>query len=114
MKALASMVGIVIAGCAATPGVAPTGPDSFMVSRQAATGFSGIGNLKQETLREAGEFCASRSQHLRVISTSESQPPYVLGNYPRVEVNFMCLASGDRDLTRPALEPIPNTVIKVK
>lgn len=30
-----------------------------------------------------------------VVSTTETQPPYVLGNYPRSEVQFKCVLAGD-------------------
>lgn len=40
-------------GCAANTGVVQIGQDTFMVSRQAATGFSGSCNLEAEAFREA-------------------------------------------------------------
>jgi hypothetical protein len=84
-----------LVGCAANSSVAPTGPDSFMVSRQAATGFSGSGTLKAEALSEAGQYCTERGKVLYVTNTTEAQPPYVLGNFPKAEVQFMCLAAND-------------------
>lgn len=44
---------LVLSGCASNSGVVGTGPDTFMVSRQAATGFSGLGTLKADAIREA-------------------------------------------------------------
>ncbi|MGY4502004.1 hypothetical protein ACVWYH_005961 [Bradyrhizobium sp. GM24.11] len=85
----------VLAGCAANSGVAPTGPDSFVVSRQAATGFSGSGTLKGEALTEAGQFCASQKKTLLVTDSKEAAPPYVMGNFPKAEVGFMCLPADD-------------------
>jgi hypothetical protein len=94
-----------LSGCATNSGVVPMGPDTFMVSRQAASGFSGMGSLKADAYREAGEFCLKTGKTVRVISTNESQPPYIFGNFPRAEVNFMCLSSGDPELTRPKPAP---------
>ena len=91
----------VLAGCAANSGVAPTGPDSFVVSRQAASGFSGSGTLKGEALTEAGQFCASRNKTLLVTDSKEAGPPYVMGNFPKAEVSFMCLAADDPRLAAP-------------
>jgi hypothetical protein len=99
---LAAFFPVVFVGCAANSGVAPTGPDSFMVSRQAATGFSGSGNLKAEALSEAGQYCAARSQVLLVTNSKEVGPPYVMGNFPKAEVEFMCLNPGD-----PRAAPAP-------
>jgi hypothetical protein len=85
-------IGIVLlVGCAVNSGVVATGPDTFMVSRQAATGFSGLGDLKAQALREANKYCADKGKSMQEINTSESKPPYILGNFPRVEVEFRCL-----------------------
>src|SRR3979409_1844548 len=102
IKLFAVVLPMALAGCAANSGVAPTGQDSFMVSRQAATGFSGSGNLKAEALTEAGQYCAARSQVLFVTNSKEVGPPYVMGNFPKAEVEFMCLNPGD-----PRLVPTP-------
>jgi len=72
-----------LTACASNPVVAPLGGDRYFVSHQAATGFSGIGTLQAEVLREADAFCDSKQKRLEVVSTKESKPPYVLGNFPR-------------------------------
>ena len=90
-----------LAGCAANSGVAPLGSDTFVVSRQAATGFSGSGNLKAEALTEAAQYCSSQSKSLLVVNTKEAAPPYVMGNFPKAEVEFMCLLPSDPRLGAP-------------
>lgn len=101
-----------ISGCASNSGVAPLGPDTYLISRQGASSFTGLASLKAECLREAAEFCAKEAKQFKVVNTSESSPPYIFGNYPRVEVQFVCLRAGDRDLTRPVLEKAPDVVIE--
>jgi len=103
-----------LTGCAAKSGVVPIGPDTYMVSRQAATGFSGLGNLKAEAFQEANEYCRGQNKYIRVVNTTESAPPYVWGNFPRAEVQFMCLDKTDSELTRPKMEKAPDTVIEIK
>jgi hypothetical protein len=105
IKLFAVVLPMALTGCAANSGVAPTGPESFLVSRQAATGFTGSGTLKAEALSEAGQYCAARSQVLLVTNSKEVGPPYVMGNFPKAEVEFMCLNPGDPRLAPP---PIPN------
>lgn len=100
-SAALAAIAVALTGCASNPGVAPLGPDTYSVTRQAATGFSGLGSLKVKALRQADTFCKKQGRVLRVLQTNESQPPYVLGNFPRAEVEFMCLAPGDSELTRP-------------
>lgn len=92
---------LLLVGCAASSSnVAPMGPDSFMVSRQAATGFSGAGTLKAEALAEAEQYCAGRGKVFQATNVTEAQPPYVFGNFPKAEVQFTCLAAGDPRLAR--------------
>jgi hypothetical protein len=83
-----------------------------MVSRQAATGFSGLGTLKADAIAEAKAFCHNRSLEFRVLNTAESKPPYLAGNFPRAEVNFMCLRAGDPELSRPKLQQQPDVVVE--
>jgi hypothetical protein len=92
---------VLISGCASNSGVVQIGTDTFMVSRQAATGFSGSGTLKAKAFQEANQYCVNLHKKLQVVSTNEAQPPYVLGNFPKAEIQFMCLDMGDAELARP-------------
>jgi hypothetical protein len=105
---------LLIAGCAANSGVVPIGQDTYMVSRQAATGFSGMGTLKAEAFREASQYCTGNGKSVQVVNTTEAQPPFILGNFPKAEVQFMCLNKGDADLQRPKLQKGPDTVIETR
>ncbi|MGA9340970.1 MAG: hypothetical protein WBV61_01380, partial [Rhodanobacteraceae bacterium] len=71
-------------------GVVRTGPQTYMVSRQAASGFTGMGTLKADAMREANAYCAKQGRVADLISTHESPPPYILGNFPQVEIEFGC------------------------
>lgn len=114
MKHLAVGVAIALSGCAANSGVVPMGEDTYMVSRQAATGFSGSGTLKAEALKEANQFCVEQGKSLQVIHTEEARPPYILANFPKAEVQFMCLSAGDAEMQRPRLRKEPDTVIEIQ
>ncbi len=114
MKVILLTTIILLAGCASNSGVVQIGQDTFMVSRQAATGFSGSGDLKAETFREANQYCASQNKSLQVVSTSEAKPPYIFGNFPKAELQFMCLDAKDAELTRPKLRKEADTVIEIR
>lgn len=96
-----------LAACASNPGVAPIGPDTYIVTRQAATGFSGAGSLMVNALREANTYCANQKRSMVVVSTEQSHPPYIFTNFPRAEVQFRCLVPGDPQLSRPTLRKDP-------
>lgn len=100
--------------CASHTGVVPMGRDTYMIAKQQATGFPGLGNMKAEIIGEASRHCAGIDKELMIVSTQETQPPYVLGNYPRSEIQFMCLAKGDPELQRPKLVKTPDTVIELR
>ncbi|MFZ0725586.1 MAG: hypothetical protein WAM61_07330 [Desulfobacterales bacterium] len=114
MKSFLLLGLLILSGCAANSGVVPIGPDTYMVSKQAATGFPGLGNLKAEAFKEANQYCTGQGKYIRVVNTTETAPPYVFGNYPRAEIQFMCLDEKDPDLTRPKMEKAPDTVIQIK
>ena len=101
-------------GCASNSGVIPIGKETYMVSRQAATGFSGSGTLKAEAFSEARDFCKKQNKNLQVVNTNEAQPPFVFGNFPKAEVQFMCLSSNDPELNRPKLRKDAGTSLNVK
>ena len=79
-----------LAGCASNTGIVPMGQGVYMMAKQQATGFPGLGNLKAEILQEANAHCSRLNRPIRVTNVTETQPPYILGNYPRVEVQFVC------------------------
>jgi hypothetical protein len=91
MKKLFSIGALLLSGCAANSGIVVTGQDSYFVSRQAATGFTGMGTLKAEALGEAGLFCGSKGKTLEVIGENDAKPPFILGNFPKTEIRFKCV-----------------------
>jgi hypothetical protein len=94
----------VLSGCEANSGVVPMGQGTYMVSRQAATGFTGSGTLKAKALREANDFCENQGKCLKVIRVIEARPPYIFTNFPKAEVNFMCLDPNDPRLKEDVSE----------
>lgn len=113
-KLYTALLSAFIIGCAANSGVTTIGKDTYLVSRQAATGFSGLGNLKAEVFQEASQFCERSGKNLQVVSTHETAPPYIFGNFPKAEIQFMCLEEKDAELGRPKLRREPSSVIEIK
>jgi hypothetical protein len=77
--------------CAKNSGIVKVGNNKFMVSRQAATGFSGMTTLEADAMSEAYAECNKANQEVAIISREQSEPPYVFGNFPRVEILFRCV-----------------------
>ena len=115
MKKLSiAALSVFLSACASHTGVVSIGKDTYMVAKQAATGFPGLGNLKAEIIAEGSSHCMKLGKQFQLVSTQETQPPYILGNYPRSEIQFMCLDSTDRDLQRPKLNKTPDTGIEIR
>ena len=79
------------------------GKDTYMIAKQQATGFPGLGNMKAEIIAEGNSFCRNQQKEFQIVSTNETQAPYILGNYPRSEINFMCISGTDSEHQRPKL-----------
>lgn len=82
------------------------GNNTYMITRQAGTGFSGSGTLKAKALHEASKFCEKQGKQMKVVAITEAKPPYILANFPKAEVVFKALDVGDPELkTESAVDP---------
>lgn len=91
MKILLLGLFFLFVGCAEKSGVYPSGKNTYTISNQAATGFSGLQDIKSEAYEEASLFCKQKNQDFEVVNVESTQPPYILGNYPRVDLQFKCI-----------------------
>lgn len=89
-RLLALGIASILAACASQTGVVPNGQGGYLIAKQAATGSPGLGNLKAEAMQEANQYCASQGREFVLTNAKETQPPYVMGNYPRTEIEFRC------------------------
>ncbi len=87
------LVGLAVTACASHTGVVALGNDQFMIAKQQATGFPGLGNMKAEIIQEGTQHCVALGRQFELVSAQETQPPYILGNYPRSEIQFRCVAA---------------------
>jgi hypothetical protein len=72
---------------AATPG-----SPSFRVFQQGATGFVSIQSVREDAEQRANEFCDRKGKTMASLTETTSTPPYILGNFPRIEIVFECIA----------------------
>jgi hypothetical protein len=92
MKKMLVALSVTLVGCASNSGIVPMGSDTYMVSRQAATGFSGMGTLKAEAMKEAYDQCQKTGKSVKVLEAIDAQPPYIFGNFPKTELRFKCMS----------------------
>lgn len=86
------LIVIFAAGCASNSGVIPMGSNTYMVSRQAASGFTGMGTLKAEAMKEAYAQCQQTGKSVQILEAIDAKPPYIFGNFPKTEIRFKCVA----------------------
>ena len=79
-----------LAACASNTGVIAIGQNQFVIEKQQATGAPGLGNLRADVYVEANAFCATQGGSVETLNYEQTNPPYILGNYPRVSLTFGC------------------------
>lgn len=65
-------------------------PEIFRVYDRAASGFVSIGATREGLEERARKFCEDKGKSLKVLESEQSNPPYILGNFPRMELIFIC------------------------
>lgn len=70
----------------------------YRVYEQGATGFVPMGAVRETAEQRASEFCGRQGKGVLAVGEQMSQPPYILGNFPRIEIVFACVdkSSGPR------------------
>ena len=69
----------------------------FRIFEQGATGSISLSSLKAKAFYSASFFCSNKKGNPRVVVITEmtSEPPHILGNFPRYELVFTCLQQED-------------------
>ena len=80
----------IFTGCSEKSGVFPAGDGTYMITNQAATGFSGLQGIKTDAYKRADTFCKRQTKVFHILNVTQTEPPYILGNYPRIELQFTC------------------------
>ncbi len=96
-KKLSVILLLAVCACASHTGVVPLGKDTYMIAKQEATGFPGLGNIKAEIIAEGTQYCAGLGKKFQIVS-----------------MQFMCLAADDPEFQRPKLQKEPDTVIEMR
>lgn len=76
--------------------------------------FFRLWDTESRSIPRGESICLSQKKKLQVVHTTEAQPPYVFGNFPKAEVQFMCLDANDSELVRPKLRKEADTVIEMR
>ena len=71
--------------------------ERYRIFHQASSGFSGTSGIRNSAVKRANQFCKKQDKNKEMITVAEhtAQPPYVLGNFPRIEIIFVCIDKKD-------------------
>ena len=62
--------------------------DVYRIYHRAATGFVSVQSIRQSAEKRAEDFASRQGKGIVVLGEQISQPPYILGNFPRIEIVF--------------------------
>ncbi len=72
------------------------GIDIHRIFHQGSTGFTPVSALRRSAMDRLAEFCKLKGQKPYLIEETTSRPPHILGNWPRIEIVFSCVAAESR------------------
>lgn len=67
------------------------GEPSYRIFQQGATGFVPIASVRADVEDHAIKHCERAGKSMRGLVETAAKPPYILGNFPRVELVFECV-----------------------
>jgi hypothetical protein len=111
IRAVASIVFVVVLGGCATSKPIPLSNDTYMISQTSAGGmFKSMSSLKNEVITRANAFAASKGKVAIPIASKES--PAYPGHMPNFEYQFRLVDKNDPRASGAALVPRPDMVIQ--
>jgi hypothetical protein len=77
----------------------------YRIYYRASTGFTAIQTLRNTATQRAETFAQQQGKSIAVLGEQISQPPYILGNFPRLELVFALIDKpGNPNPPSPALD----------
>ncbi len=67
-----------------------SGAERYRVFEQGATGFVSLQSVRETAEQRANQFCEKQGKWAKTLIEHTSTPPHILGNFPRVELVFVC------------------------
>jgi hypothetical protein len=65
--------------------------ETYRVFNQASTGFNGTSGIRLDAENRAKNFCRKIGKNMLKLSEHTAKPPYIFGNFPRIEIIFACI-----------------------
>jgi hypothetical protein len=73
------------------------GVETHRIFHQGATGFTPISAVRSSAMARVVEYCKLKGQVPYLVEETTAKPPYILGNWPRIELVFSCVESSQAE-----------------
>lgn len=87
MKIVLIAVAVVLAGCAARPGIVQGSDGTLTALRRGSTLGDATGPLRIQALKDANDYCAATKKRAHVLRSREIP---AISHWPEAEVTFTC------------------------
>ncbi len=65
--------------------------EQYRIFEQSSTGYGSIPEARDQAEPRAKDFCRSKNKVMKTLKEITSTPPHILGNWPRIEIIFVCI-----------------------
>ena len=72
--------------------------DVYRIYQRASSGFTSLQSLRSDLERRASKFADQQGKSFIVLGERISQPPYILGNFPRIEIVFALIDKTEKSI----------------
>ena len=69
--------------------------ESYRIFRKAATGFVSLQTVRENAEQASIGFCERKNKTMHGLTETAAKPPYILGNFPRIELVFECIEKAE-------------------
>jgi hypothetical protein len=90
------------------------GSEQYRVFEQGSTGFVSMSSVRRSAEQRAAEFCSRKGKEMETLQETASDPPYILGNFPRIEIVFDCVSRNVQAVETPVQEPKYARLLELK
>jgi hypothetical protein len=74
--------------------------EQYRVFEQGDSGFVPIRAIRSIAEQRAKDFCSEKNKTMKAIKEQTSVHPHIIGNFPRIEITFVC--ADNQDVTTPS------------
>ena len=92
--------GAVYKGTTVTVAMGTPGNERYRVFIQGGSGFVSMASVRDDAEQRAKDFCDRKGRAMESLTETTSNPPYIFGNFPRIEIVFDCI-------DKPTAQPSP-------